>query len=174
MLGVPGRTLQSHFARPQTPAEVLSLNPGIVTSEKLEDIDEKSSIWIGKTAPMKFGSGVEVTSVMKFKVTFDSQEMLLEVLETSTESTGPRIFTSFIDKIMPKVSSSTSMRVSADGVSSDAILELTLPLPGWMPLPRAQLEKAGPPLLEKQLEGDLTVLLERYEEAYRNCVMPVV
>jgi hypothetical protein len=141
-------------------------NPGIASASKIEDIDSTTSIWLGRTAPMKFGSGVEVTSVMKFRITFVPPLMNLEVLETSTESTGPRIFTRMIDAILPKVSSRTSVRLDGDQLTSDAHLELELPLPGWLPLPRSSIEKLGPPILEKQLGGDLVALLDRYAAAY--------
>lgn len=143
-----------------------SFNPGIASASKIEDIDASTSIWLGRTAPMKFGSGVEVTSVMKFRIKFAPPFMELDVLETSTESSGPKLFTKFIDAILPKVSSRTSVRLDGDQLTSDAHLELELPLPGWLPLPRAQIEKAGPPILEKQLGSDLNALLERYAAAY--------
>ncbi|KAJ1637726.1 hypothetical protein T492DRAFT_859703 [Pavlovales sp. CCMP2436] len=171
---LPGRSLDAYFARPETPRQILTLNPGIETAEKVEDVDARTSIWEGRTAPLQFGSGVSVTSIMRFRVTFDANEMLLEVLETSTESQGPKIFTRMIDGLLPKVSSRTSMRQSGDSVTSDAYLELELPLPNWLPLPRRQIEKAGPPILEKQLGDDMSALLEAYAKAYVSAAADLV
>jgi hypothetical protein len=122
----PGIPLDAYFARPSTPQQILTLNPGIESAEKVEDVDARTSIWLGRTAPMKFGSGVSVTSVMRFRITHDANEMKLDVLETSTESQGPQIFTRMIDSMLPKVRSSTSMRQSGDSVTSDAFLEVHL------------------------------------------------
>ncbi|KAG8470423.1 hypothetical protein KFE25_008844 [Diacronema lutheri] len=157
---VAGRTLDAHFARPETPEEILRLNPGIASADKLEDLPDGSTLWLGRSAPIAFGSGVSVTSRMKFKVVHRPPEMLLEVLEVSQEATGPAIFTALIEKMLPKVSSRTSMRQSGDSLTSDAYLELELPIPAWLPVPRGQLEKAGPPILERQLDTDLNSLFD--------------
>ncbi|KAJ1455071.1 hypothetical protein M885DRAFT_521017 [Pelagophyceae sp. CCMP2097] len=164
----PGRSPADHFARPETPADVLRLNPGIASAEKFEDLNATTSLWKGRTAPMVFGSGVEVTSVMTFQVNFDPalQKMRLDVLETETECTGPAIFKGFIDALLPKIVSSTSIRQEGGVITSDAYMELELPLPAWLPLPRRLIENAGPPILEKQLGNDLGALLEAYAADY--------
>lgn len=166
MPSVTGRQLDAYFARAETPAELLRLNPGIASAEKLQDLPDGSSLWAGRTTPIQFGSGVAVTSIMTFKVVHNPPVMSLEVLEVSTESTGPAIFRSLISSMLPKVSSRTSMRQSGNELTGDFYLELELPIPRWLPFPRKQLESAGPPILEKQLHDDGNVLLDRYAEAF--------
>lgn len=170
---VAGRPLEAYFARVETPAQIFALNPGIASAEKVEDLEDGSSLWKGRTAPIKFGSSVTVTSVMTFRVVHAPPVMSLEVLEVAQESTGPAIFRRLINSMLPKVSSRTSMRQSGNELTSDAHLELELPIPRWLPVPRRQLELAGPPILERQLGDDISTLLDRYALAFAASSAPL-
>mmetsp|Transcript_13798 Transcript_13798/g.46632 ORF Transcript_13798/g.46632 Transcript_13798/m.46632 type:complete len:220 (-) Transcript_13798:459-1118(-) len=159
----PG-ALAACFARPDTPGVLLGMNPGIASAEKVEDVDDQTSIWLGRTAPMRFAPGVSVTSCMRFSVTFRPPSMCLEVLGTSVEATGPAAVRKMIEAILPEVESRNTVEVCGDTITSSALLKLQLPLPRWIPLPREQIAKAGPPILQKQLEEDLSALLANYAD----------
>jgi len=165
--------LSAYFSAPDTVEKAIAVNPGIATAKKLRDLDEKTSMWEGRTAPIPFGPTVSVTSVVTFKITFDPEVPVLEfeAVESTTESTGPAIIRKFIDSILPEVSSRNTITITDDDtMCSDTFLQLELPLPGWLPLPRLQIEKGGPPILEQQLEKDLGQMLDNFMVDYaRSC-----
>lgn len=158
--------LDEFFAEPSVPQLVLQLNPGFETVEKIENVDSDTSLWRGRMAPMRFGPSVNVTSSITFAISHSGPKLTLTAMETSVESTGPAPIRKMIEAIIPAVQSRNTIVVAGDTLTTDATLELKLPLPRWIPLPRKQIEQAGPPILERQMENDLGDLLERIVEKY--------
>lgn len=166
----PPDTLESFFSTPEMPRTVIECNPGLASATCMGTLEDGATVWEGRTAPIKFGPFVSVTSIIKLKMRFDatlpSPTLVFEALESRTESDGPPLLVRFIDSILPDVRSKNTVSAAGSTLTSEAFLELDLPMPRWLPVPRAQIEQAGPPILEKQLENDLTALLEKLAELY--------
>ncbi|KAJ1617396.1 hypothetical protein T492DRAFT_1100125 [Pavlovales sp. CCMP2436] len=163
---VQGLPLCAHFARPETPRVILDLHPGVVGPELLRVVDASTSIWTGRTEPLRFGAGVCVVTHLTYRVTHKRTELVLEVLDSSTETRGPAMMTRMLATMLPKVCSTTTARCAGGNLICRTQLELKLPFPRWFPLPRRRIETVGPPILEKQIAKDLSVLLNGYAAVY--------
>jgi hypothetical protein len=147
------------FSRPETPLEILALNPGFEKVERLSD-----TVCRGYLTPILF-PGLSITSVVDFNVTFNGRVLTLNADGSSMKQTldGSPILKAFMSRLpLPSVKS-TSVIAASDSdefLTNRAELEISFPYPDWFPIPANMIEQKGSETIQSKIITDLDDLFK--------------
>lgn len=143
--------------------------------EQVGAADDGAQTWEIQT-PIAF-PGVVVRSVTTMNVALDAEAPALSLTsgESRTEAPGApgwiaKLFDAIASSTVTDTSNAVTFRDAAGGGRLEAVssvsLSVRLNLPGWVPLPLAQIEKSGSESLQKVLEKDMPAVLASFREGF--------
>ena len=171
-----------------TPSTVLSLNPGIQSSERLigDSIrgtrEKHQHKWRAELIPLVF-PGMKISNSVTFHVDFNpgkslSVSMLPEDGDTLEQIyDGPRILARLCESFLPQVSSINVLTLDTDNACLTNTAEITIAfeLPAAFPIPAHLVSSKGSDAIQAGMNRDLDGLVGRYIERYKewDACMPV-
>lgn len=160
------------FQRPQTPIEILQLNPGIEQIEMYSTLEEESpAIMSAHLTPLSF-PGLLVYSIVDFNVTFDGSTIYVTCNDESRRQTfkGSKTLASIVSKLTPTIRSSSIMKYdeAKRSLDNDVNLDIEFGVPAWFPFSLSIVEAEGSKAIQKALAADIDKLLnqvlQKFEE----------
>jgi hypothetical protein len=151
------------FERPQTPLQILQLNPGI---EKIETAmmneADSTTVMSAYLTPLSF-PGLLVQSIVDFNVTFVGSTLCVSCNDNSRRQTfkGSKALASIVSKLTPTIRSSSVMKYddTDQSLQNDVKLDIEFSVPGWFPFSASIVEVEGSKAVEKTLVADIDKLL---------------
>eukprot|EP01036_Dinobryon_divergens_P026004 gene26004-34605_t len=144
----------------------MRLNPGL---EKIDDLG--SQRFRGYLKPISF-PGLRVTSVIDFETTFDLNKFEVACNEGAITQTfeGNIILIKIFSGLTPAVISKTIWFVDTESgsLSNRSELQIRFGVPSWFPFDVNNSQRDGSSVLQKSLEADITILLDRLVNLYRS------
>lgn len=152
------------FRRPETVEIILKANPGIVSTEKLND-----DMYEGKLSPLQF-PGLKVIPTIRFLTKFDGRGLEVSCSQDSLqqEFEGSKLFASWLSKLFPQVTSCNKCNYdeTINELSNEASLEIKFNLPAWFPIPAQIIDEKGSAVIQQGLDKDLTILIDNVIKEY--------
>ena len=170
-----------HALLKTTTEKILDTYERVLTRYLAEEIhrayaaDDGAQTWEIQT-PIAF-PGVVVRLVTTMNVALDAEAPALSLTsgESRTEAPGApgwiaKLFDAIASSTVTDTSNAVTFRDAAGGGRLEAVssvsLSVRLNLPGWVPLPLAQIEKSGSESLQKVLEKDMPAVLASFREGF--------
>lgn len=159
-------TFNTWFCQDSTPLSILRLNPGL---EKIEDLG--SQRFRGYLKPIAF-PGLRVTSIIDFETTFDLNKFEVACNDGAIKQTfeGNTIFIKIFSGLAPAVISKTIWFVDPESgsLNNRSELQIRFGVPSWFPFDASNSQRDGSSVLQKSLEADINILLDRIVNLYRS------
>lgn len=164
--GINPSAFNTWFSQDSTPLAIMRLNPGL---EKIDDLG--SQRFRGYLKPISF-PGLRVTSVIDFETTFDLNKFEVACNEGAITQTfeGNIILIKIFSGLTPAVISKTIWFVDTESgsLSNRSELQIRFGVPSWFPFDVNNSQRDGSSVLQKSLEADITILLDRLVNLYRS------
>ena len=159
-------TFNTWFCQDSTPLSILRLNPGL---EKIEDLG--SQRFRGYLKPIAF-PGLRVTSIIDFETTFDLNKFEVACNDGAIKQTfeGNTILIKIFSGLTPAVTSKTIWFVDPESgsLNNRSELQIRFGVPSWFPFDASNSQRDGSSVLQKSLEADINILLDRIVNLYRS------
>lgn len=166
---LPQRSTLTQFYRwfrdEQSMDKILKCNPGLNSIEKLE-----GTRYIGSISPLHF-PGVTVKSRMTFDCMRNEQNaIIVRCLEDSMqqEYEGNKLFASWLEKLLPTVTSSTEFGVDEEQLIlfNNSTLQIAFALPRWFPVPADIIEQKGSVIIRDNMKRDMDKVISNIIDLY--------
>ena len=164
--GIDPIAFKAWFSQDSIPLSILKLNPGL---EKVEELG--SQRYRGYLKPIAF-PGLRVTSIIDFETSFDPNKFEVACNDGAIKQTfeGNKILIKVFSGLTPGVISKTIWFVDPESGSLGNLSELQIRfgVPSWFPFDASNSQRDGSSILQKSLEADIDVLVNRIVDLYRN------